>query len=388
MKKTINFSQRALLFHKKYKGKISIKSKVKVNTLDDLSIYYTPGVAAPCLEIKKDLEQSFIYTNRANQVAVITDGSAVLGLGNIGPEAGMPVMEGKCLLFKEFAGIDAFPLCIKTNDVSEFVKTVNLLEGNFAGINLEDISAPRCFEIEEKLKQISSIPIFHDDQHGTAIVVCAALLNACKVTKRTLGTLTIVINGAGAAGIAIARLILKIKFGNVIMCDRFGILNKNDKTLKPHHLAIARMTNEFNLSGGLTDALINADCFIGVSAGNILNEQMLRSMNKDAIVFAMANPIPEVMPNVAKDAGIKVIGTGRSDFPNQINNVLAFPGIFKGALSVHAKQITEKMKIAAVYALANYIKPQKLNANNVLPSALDKGVVKVIANAVAKAYTK
>ena len=376
------------MFHKKYKGKISIKSKVKVNTLDDLSIYYTPGVAAPCLEIKKDLEQSFIYTNRANQVAVITDGSAVLGLGNIGPEAGMPVMEGKCLLFKEFAGIDAFPLCIKTNDVSEFVKTVNLLDGNFAGINLEDISAPRCFEIEEKLKQISSIPIFHDDQHGTAIVVCAALLNACKVTKRTLGTLTIVINGAGAAGIAIARLILKIKFGNVIMCDRFGILNKNDKTLKPHHLAIARMTNEFNLSGGLTDALINADCFIGVSAGNILNEQMLRSMNKDAIVFAMANPIPEVMPNVAKDAGIKVIGTGRSDFPNQINNVLAFPGIFKGALSVHAKQITEKMKIAAVYALANYIKPQKLNANNVLPSALDKGVVKVIANAVAKAYTK
>lgn len=388
MKKSINFAQQSLIKHKKYKGKLSIEPKVKVNTLNDLSIYYTPGVAAPCLEIKKNIEDSFIYTNRANQVAVITDGSAVLGLGNIGPEAGMPVMEGKCLLFKEFANVDAFPLCIKTNDVNEFVRTVQLLEGNFAGINLEDISSPRCFEIEEKLKQVCSIPIFHDDQHGTAIVVCAALLNACKLTKRTLGTLTIVINGAGAAGIAIAKLILKMKFGNVIMCDRVGILNKNNNTLKPHHLAIAKITNDFNLTGTLTDALVNADCFIGVSAGNILNEQMLKSMSKNAIVFAMANPIPEVMPDVAKKVGIKVIGTGRSDFPNQINNVLVFPGIFRGALDVRAKQITEEMKIAACYALANYIKPDKLNVNNVLPSALDKNVAKVIAKAVAKAYKK
>jgi malate dehydrogenase (oxaloacetate-decarboxylating) len=387
MKKSINFAQLSLIQHKKHMGKIAIKPKVKVNTLNDLSTYYTPGVAAPCLKIKDNPNDSFIYTNRANQVAVITDGSAVLGLGNIGPEAGMPVMEGKCLLFKEFANIDAFPLCIKTNDVNEFVKTVQLLEGNFAGINLEDISSPRCFEIEEKLKQISSIPIFHDDQHGTAIVVCAALLNACKVTKKQLGTLTIVINGAGAAGIAIAKLILKMKFGNVIMCDRVGILNKNDNTLKPHHLNIAKLTNDFNLSGTLSDALNGADCFIGVSAGNILSEQMLKSMSKDAIVFAMANPIPEVMPDVAKKAGIKVIGTGRSDFPNQINNVLAFPGVFKGALSVRAKRITEEMKIAACYALANYIKPNQLNVNNVLPSALDKMVAKVIAKAVAKAYT-
>jgi malate dehydrogenase (oxaloacetate-decarboxylating) len=388
MTKSINYARKALIQHRKHHGKITIQSKVKVNTLNDLSTYYTPGVAAPCLEIKNNPSKSFVYTNRANQVAVITDGSAVLGLGNIGPEAGMPVMEGKCILFKEFANIDAFPLCIKTNEVDEFIRTVHLLEGNFAGINLEDISSPRCFEIEEKLKQVCSIPIFHDDQHGTAIVVNAALLNACKVTKRHLGTLTIVITGAGAAGIAIAKLILKMKFGNVIMCDRFGILNKNDKTLKPHHLAIAKLTNHRNLNGTLSDALVNADCFIGVSAPNILNEQMLRSMNKNAIVFAMANPIPEVMPDIAKKAGIKVIGTGRSDFPNQINNVLAFPGIFRGALDAHATQITEKMKIAAVYALANYIKPNKLNANNVLPSALDKGVVKVIANAVVKAYTK
>lgn len=386
MKKTINFANKSLFYHKKHKGKITINSKVKINTLNDLSTYYTPGVAAPCLKIKDSIENSFIYTNRANQVAVITDGSAVLGLGNIGPEAGMPVMEGKCILFKEFANIDAFPLCIKSNDVDEFVKAVSLLEGNFAGINLEDISSPRCFEIEEKLKQICSIPIFHDDQHGTAIVVCAALLNACKVTKRKMGSLTIVINGAGAAGIAIAKLILKMEFGNVIMCDRVGILNKNDTNLKPHHLAIAKLTNKNNLSGDLSKALVKADCFIGVSAANILNEQMLKSMNKDAIVFAMANPIPEVMPDVAKKAGIKVIGTGRSDFPNQINNVLAFPGVFRGALDVRAKQITEKMKIAAVYALASYIKPNKLNVNNVLPSALDKNVVKVIAKAVGKAY--
>jgi malate dehydrogenase (oxaloacetate-decarboxylating) len=386
MKHSTNFAAQSLIQHKKHKGKITITPKVKVNTLNDLSTYYTPGVAAPCLEIKNDLKKSFVYTNRANQVAVITDGSAVLGLGNIGPEAGMPVMEGKCLLFKEFANIDAFPLCIKTNDVNEFVRTVQLLEGNFAGINLEDISSPRCFEIEEKLKKICSIPVFHDDQHGTAIVVNAALLNACKVTKRKLGTLNIVINGAGAAGIAICKLILKMKFGNVIMCDKFGILNKHDTSLKPHHLEIAKLTNKNNLKGTLSDALIGADCFIGVSVANILNKQMLESMNKDAIVFAMANPIPEVMPDVAKAAGIKVIGTGRSDFPNQINNVLAFPGVFRGALDVGATQITEKMKIAAVYALAGYIKQNKLNENNVLPLALDKNVAKAIAKAVSKAY--
>jgi malate dehydrogenase (oxaloacetate-decarboxylating) len=386
MKKTINFATTSVSMHKKYKGKIAICPKVKVNTLNDLSIYYTPGVAAPCLEIQKNINNSFIYTNRANQIAVITDGSAILGLGNIGPEAGMPVMEGKALLFKEFADIDAYPLCIKTNNVDEFVNTVKLLEGNFAGINLEDISAPRCFEIEEKLKQVCSIPVFHDDQHGTAIVVCAALLNALKVVKKEIGTVTIVINGAGAAGIAVAKLILHIGIGNVIVCDRNGILNKNDASLKPHHLAIAKITNNFNITGSLSDALNNADCFIGVSAGNILNEQMLKSMNKNAIIFAMANPIPEVMPDIAKKAGIKIIGTGRSDFPNQINNVLAFPGVFRGALNVKAKQITKEMKIAAVYALATYIKPNKLDVNNVLPSALDKNVAKVIARAVAKAY--
>jgi malate dehydrogenase (oxaloacetate-decarboxylating) len=384
----INFAKKSLTIHKKYKGKITITPKVKVNTLNDLSTFYTPGVAAPCLKIKENINDSFIYTNRANQVAVITDGSAVLGLGNIGPEAGMPVMEGKCLLFKEFANIDAFPLCIKSSDVNEFVRTVQLLEGNFAGINLEDISSPRCFEIETRLKQLCNIPVFHDDQHGTAIVVCAALTNALKVVKKPLGKLNIVINGAGAAGIAIAKLILKMGFGNVIMCDRIGILNKSNTNLPKHHLEIASLTNKHNLNGSLTDALVKADCFIGVSAGNILKQEMLKSMNRDAIVFAMANPIPEVMPDVAKKAGVKVIGTGRSDFPNQINNVLAFPGIFRGALDVRAHQITEEMKIAAVYALAGYIKKDKLDANHVLPSALDKGVARVIAKAVAKAYFK
>jgi malate dehydrogenase (oxaloacetate-decarboxylating) len=353
--------------------------------MTDLALAYTPGVAEPCAVIAKNKQESFKLTARGNLVAVISDGSAVLGLGNIGPEGAMPVMEGKALLFKQFANIDAFPLVINAYEVDEIVKIIKALEPSFGGINLEDFSSPRCFAIEERLKKELSIPVMHDDQHGTAIVVAAALTNAIKVVKKTKGNLKIVINGAGAAGIAIAKLLLMMKFGNIVMVDRVGILNKNNKSLPPHHLAIAKLTNKNNESGSLSDALTNADVFIGVSVGNIVDLAMAKKMNKNAIVFAMANPTPEILPEVAKKAGVRVMGTGRSDFANQINNALVFPGVFRGTLDAKAKQITDKMKIAAVNALASLVAPKDLNANYVIPSILDKRVVPTIAKAVAKA---
>jgi malate dehydrogenase (oxaloacetate-decarboxylating) len=381
----MDFAKQALALHRKVKGKIKITSKVKVNTPTDLALAYTPGVAAACSAIAKNKKESFNLTARGNLVAVVTDGTAVLGLGNIGPEAGMPVMEGKCVLFQEFAGVNAIPLCINTIDVDEIVKFVKLIEPSFGGINLEDISSPRCFEVETRLKKELNIPVMHDDQHGTAIVVAAALTNAIKVAKKNKGKLRIVINGAGAAGIAIGKLLLMMKFGEVIMVDRVGILNKSNKSLPWHHLDIARITNQSNRKGSLKDALVSADIFIGVSAPNILTPAMIKTMHKDPIVFAMANPTPEIMPDVAKKAGVKVMGTGRSDFPNQINNALVFPGMFRGTLDAKAKQITDKMKIAAVNAIANLIKPNQLSANYVIPSVLDKRVAPAIAKAVAKA---
>jgi malate dehydrogenase (oxaloacetate-decarboxylating) len=350
-----------------------------------LALAYTPGVAEPCRVIAKNPQESFNLTARGNLVAVITDGSAVLGLGNIGAAAGMPVMEGKCVLFKTFANVDAVPLCLNTQNVDEIVNIIKALEPSFGGINLEDIGSPRCFEVEKRLKQELSIPVMHDDQHGTAIVVTAAMTNAIKVTKKQKGKLKIVINGAGAAGIAIARLLLLMGFGNIVMVDRIGILNKNNKSLPPHHMSIAQITNKNNEVGNLADALKGADAFVGVSAGNIVSLEMAKSMHKNAIVFAMANPVPEILPEVAKKAGIKVMGTGRSDFPNQINNALVFPGMFRGTLDAKAKQITNKMKMAAVEAIAGLIKPNELKATYVIPSVLDKRVVPAIAKAVAKA---
>lgn len=346
---------------------------------------YTPGVAEVCKRIAQKHDESFNLTGRGNFIAVVTDGSAVLGLGNIGPEAAMPVMEGKCMLFKTFANIDAIPICLNTQNVDEIVSVIKALAPSFGGINLEDISAPRCFAIENRLKQELSIPIMHDDQHGTAIVVAAALLNAIKVVHKTKGKLKIVINGAGAAGIAIAKLLLLMQFGNVVMVDRQGILNKHNRKLPPHHLMIAKMTNANNETGNLANALKHADVFIGVSTGNIVSLAMAKSMNSDAIVFAMANPIPEILPTIAKQAKVKVMGTGRSDFPNQINNALVFPGLFRGALDARVKQITDTMKVAAAYAIARLIKPQALTPNYVIPSIFDKRVATIIAKAVIKA---
>ncbi|MDR1991302.1 MAG: NADP-dependent malic enzyme [Mycoplasmataceae bacterium] len=381
----MNFAKQSINLHRKLKGKIEIKSKVKVDNLNALSLAYTPGVAAPCSLIAKKPNESFSLTARGNLVAVITDGSAVLGLGNIGPTAGIPVMEGKCVLFKAFANINAFPLCLNTQKTDEIINIIKALEPSFAAINLEDISAPRCFVIEEQLKQELSIPIMHDDQHGTAIVVAAALINAIKVAHKQKGKLKIVISGAGAAGIAIAKLLLLMEFGNVVMVDKVGILNKNNSTLPSHHLNIAQLTNKNNESGTLKDAMKNADVFIGVSIGNIVSLKMAKSMNKNAIVFAMANPLPEILPEIATAAGVKVMGTGRSDFPNQINNALVFPGMFRGTLDAKAKQITAAMKIAAVNALASLVTKNKLKPNYVIPSILDKRVVPAIAKAVAKA---
>jgi malate dehydrogenase (oxaloacetate-decarboxylating) len=382
----MDFYRQSLKLHQRLKGKISINSKIKIKDIQTLGLAYTPGVAAVSSAIKDNPNKSYELTARNNLVAVITDGSAVLGLGNIGATAAMPVMEGKCALFKEFAGIDAFPICLNTQDTNEIVRIIKVLEPNFGGINLEDISAPRCFAIETQLQKILDIPVFHDDQHGTAIVVCAALINALKVVNKLHNKdVCIVINGAGAAGIAIAKLLLALNFKQIVMCDRNGILNKHDKTLLPHHLAIAKLTNPHNLKGNLSIAIKNADVFIGVSVANALTLAMAKTMHPNGIIFAMANPIPEIMPHVAKQAGIKVIGTGRSDFPNQINNVLVFPGIFKGTLRVHAKQITLKMKLAAVDALAKLVKPHELKANYIIPSPLDKRVVNAIANAVRKA---
>ena len=378
----MDYSKLALEKHKEWKGKLDIQTKMKIETIEDLSTCYTPGVAAPCLEIKKDKRNSYIYTGRQNLVAVISDGSAVLGLGNIGPEAGMPVMEGKCALFKALANVDAFPICLNTQDTDALVEIISSLEPTFGGINLEDIAAPRCFEVERRLQEKMNIPVFHDDQHGTAIVVSSALINALKIVKKDHPT--IVINGAGSAGCAIAKLILKMKLGNVILCDIQGILNKEDKLTSGQRDLIDSL-NEENRKGTLKDAMKNADVFIGVSAGHIVSKEMIQSMNDKPIVFAMANPVPEIEPELAKEGGAYIIGTGRSDHPNQINNVLAFPGIFKGALQVQATCINDAMKQAAVYAIASLIPEEELNPENIIVSPLKEGVADVVSKAVAQA---
>lgn len=380
----MDYAKESLRLHYEWKGKIEVIARAKVDNKDALSLAYTPGVAQPCLEIQKDINKSYELTRRSNLVAVITDGSAVLGLGNIGPEAGMPVMEGKCVLFKEFGGVDAFPLCIRTQDVDEFVNTVALLCGSFGGINLEDIAAPRCFEIERKLKEKADIPIFHDDQHGTAVICSAGIINALKLVGKKIEDCTAVFNGAGAAGVAIAKLFTSMGMGNIIMCDRKGIICDGDD-LKPAKQDIADFTNKNHLRGSLADAMKGADIFIGVSAPGVVTEDMIKSMAKNPIVLAMANPIPEIMPDLAKAAGAAVVGTGRSDFPNQINNVLAFPGIFRGALDVRASDINEEMKIAAAKALASLVSDEELSADYIIPKPFDPRVGKTVAAAVAQA---
>lgn len=380
----MDYAKESLKLHYEWKGKIEVVARAKVDNKDALSLAYTPGVAQPCLEIQKDINKSYELTRRSNLVAVITDGSAVLGLGNIGPEAGMPVMEGKCVLFKEFGGVDAFPLCIRTQDVDEFVNTVALLCGSFGGINLEDIAAPRCFEIERKLKEKADIPVFHDDQHGTAVICSAGIINALKLVGKKIEDCTAVFNGAGAAGVAIAKLFTSMGMGNIIMCDRKGIICDGDD-LKPAKQDIADFTNKNHLRGTLADAMKGADIFIGVSAPGVVTEDMIKSMAKDPIVLAMANPVPEIMPDLAKAAGAAVVGTGRSDFPNQINNVLAFPGIFRGALDVRASDINEEMKIAAAKALASLVSDDELSADYIIPKAFDPRVGKTVAAAVAQA---
>ena len=380
----MDYAKESLRLHGEWKGKIEVVARAKVNNKDDLSLAYTPGVAQPCLEIQKDINKSYDLTRRWNMCAVITDGSAVLGLGNIGPEAGMPVMEGKCVLFKEFGDVDAFPLCVKTQDVDEFVNTVAMISGSFGGINLEDISAPRCFEIERKLKEKTDIPIFHDDQHGTAVVCSAALINALKFVKKDIKDCTAVFNGAGAAGVAIAKLFTSMGIKNIIMCDRKGIICDGDE-LAPAKQEIANFTNKEHKRGALKDALIGADIFVGVSAPGCMTEEMVQSMADNAIVMAMANPTPEIMPDLAKKAGAAVVGTGRSDFPNQINNVLAFPGIFRGTFDVRASDINEEMKIAAAKAIASLVSDEELTADYILPKAFDERVGKTVAAAVAKA---
>lgn len=384
----MDIREKALSEHEKWKGKIEVISRAVVNNKEDLAVCYTPGVAVPCLEISKDTGLSYKYTRRANLVAVVTDGSAVLGLGDIGPEAGMPVMEGKCALFKVFADVDAFPLCIRSNDIDDIVNTVTLLAGSFGGVNLEDISAPRCFEIEAKLKERCDIPVFHDDQHGTAIVTAAAMLNALKVTKRKLEDIKVVTLGAGAAGIAIVKLLISMGLKDVVMCDRKGAIYKGREGLNDEKKKIAEISNKENKKGRLSDVLKGADVFIGVSAPNMLTQDMIRSMAKDPILFTMANPTPEIMPDEAKAAGAAVIGTGRSDFPNQINNVLAFPGIFRGALDVRASDINDEMKLAAAYAIAELVDEKDLSAEYIIPDAFDKRVAESVAEAVAKAAVK
>ena len=371
--------------HYEWNGKIEVVTRCPIETREDMSLAYTPGVAEACLEIQKDVSKSFELTRRNNLVAVITDGTAVLGLGDIGPEAGMPVMEGKCALFKAFADVDAFPLCIKSKDVDEIVRTIYLLSGSFGGINLEDIGAPRCFEIEKKLKEICDIPIFHDDQHGTAVVVLAGVINALRVVGKSIDNVKIVVNGLGAAGTAISKMLIAAGAKNMVLVDRRGIIDENDDLLGEERQGLAKITNPENLTGDLSVAIKGADVFVGVSAPNIVSQNMIRSMNNDAVVFAMANPTPEIMPDLAKEAGARVVGTGRSDFPNQINNVLVFPGIFRGALDCGAKAITEEMKLAAAYALANHIPENELNEENIIPSALDRSVAFEIAEAVKKA---
>ncbi|NLL63493.1 MAG: NAD-dependent malic enzyme [Ruminococcaceae bacterium] len=381
----MDYAKESLRLHYEWKGKLEVVSRAAVDSKEALSLAYTPGVAQPCLEINKDIDKSYDLTRRWNTVAVVTDGTAVLGLGDIGPEAGMPVMEGKCVLFKEFGGVDAIPLCIRSKDVDEIVKTVTLLAGSFGGINLEDISAPRCFEIEEKLKRSCDIPIFHDDQHGTAVITLAGLINALKIVKKDIKDIKIVTSGAGAAGVAIIKLLLSMGLQNVILTDRKGAIYDGRPGLNPIKAEIAKITNKEKLKGTLADVIKDADVFIGVSAPGALTKDMVKSMAKDPVIFACANPIPEIFPDEAKEAGAAVISTGRSDFPNQVNNVLAFPGIFRGALDVRASDINDEMKIAAAYALANLVSDKELNPDYIIPAAFDPRVKDAVADAVAKA---
>ncbi len=381
----MDYAKESLKLHYEWQGKIEIKTRAKANDKEALSLAYTPGVAEPCLEIQKDINKSFELTRRWNTVAVVTDGTAVLGLGDIGAEAGMPVMEGKCVLFKEFGGVDAIPLCVRSKDVDEIVNCISLLAGSFGGINLEDIAAPRCFEIEKKLKEKCDIPVFHDDQHGTAVVVGAAVTNALRLVNKKIEDCTVVFSGAGAAGIAIAKLIIKMGAGNVIMCDKEGILSVGREWMNSAQAKMAEITNKNNLEGTLADAMKGADIFIGVSAPNVVTEEMVKSMAENAIVFPMANPVPEIMPDKAKNAGAKVVGTGRSDYPNQINNVLAFPGIFRGALDCRASDINEEMKIAAARAIASLVADEELSEDYILPKAFDERVGTTVAKAVADA---
>ncbi len=381
----MDYAAESLRLHREWKGKVEMVCRAPLETREDLSLAYTPGVAQPCLEIQKDPNQSWELTRRSNLVAVVTDGTAVLGLGDIGPEAGMPVMEGKCALFKAFGGVDAVPLCIRSKDVDEIVRTISLLAGSFGGVNLEDIAAPRCFEIERRLKECCDIPVFHDDQHGTAVVVAAAVINACRLTGRKLEETKAVINGAGAAGTAIATFLMKIGLRDIIMCDKNGALVAGDPSLSEAHAALAEKTNPRRRKGLLKDVLPGTDLFVGVSAPKMLTGDMIRTMNRDPMIFAMANPTPEIMPDEALAAGAAVVGTGRSDFPNQINNVLAFPGIFRGALDARARDINDEMQAAAAKAIADFIPEKELSKENILPSALDKNVVPKVAAAVAKA---
>jgi len=371
--------------HYEWQGKIEVCSRTSADSKQALSLAYTPGVAQPCLEIQKNPDECYKLTRRKNLVAVVTDGSAVLGLGDIGPLAAMPVMEGKCVLFKEFAGVDAFPICVDSRDVDEIVNTVRLISGSFGGINLEDISAPRCFEIERRLKEVCDVPIFHDDQHGTAIVTVAALFNACRLTGREISDQRFVLSGAGAAGTAVAKLLLSLSAKDIIMCDSGGAICRSRADLNAEKTEIARLTNPRDVSGSLADAIKNADVFIGVSAAGTLTGEMVRSMNADPVIFAMANPVPEIMPDIALKAGAGVVGTGRSDFPNQINNVLAFPGVFKGALSVLARDITDGMKLAAARAIAECVSHEKLSKDYILPQPFEPGIADKVAAAVAEA---
>ena len=375
----------ALAKHREWGGKIEVVSRAPIINRAELAVAYTPGVAEPCLEISKDVDLSYVYTRRANLVAVVTDGTAVLGLGDIGPEAGMPVMEGKCALFKTFGGVDAFPLCVRSKEVDDIVKTVALIAGSFGGINLEDISAPRCFEIEKRLKEVCDIPVFHDDQHGTAVVTMAAMLNALKLVGKKLSDISVVVNGSGAAGIAITKLLMSKGLKNVVLCDRKGAIYKGREGLNDIKKEMAQISNLEMKKGSLADVVKGADVFIGVSAPGSLTQDMVRSMAKDAIIFAMANPVPEIMPDEALAAGAKIVGTGRSDFPNQINNVLAFPGIFRGALDVRASDINDEMKIAAAEAIAAVIPDDKLTADNIIPDSFDPHVRDAVANAVKEA---
>ncbi|MCR5722699.1 MAG: NAD-dependent malic enzyme [Lachnospiraceae bacterium] len=378
----------ALKQHEEWAGKIEVISRASVSNKEELSVAYTPGVAEPCLAIQKDVDLSYKYTRRHNLVAVITDGTAVLGLGDIGPEAGMPVMEGKCALFKAFGGVDAFPLCIRSKDVDEIVNTVKLLAGSFGGVNLEDISAPRCFEIERRLKEVCDIPIFHDDQHGTAVVVLAAMINALKIVKKDIKDIKVVTSGAGAAGIAIIKLLVSMGLQNVIMCDRTGAIYEGREGLNSEKVEMAKITNKNHEKGSLADVIKGADVFIGVSAPGTVTPEMVKTMAPNPILFPMANPVPEINPDEAKAAGAAVVGTGRSDFPNQINNVLAFPGIFRGALDVRARDINDEMKVAAAYAIASLVSEEELNPEYIIPNAFDERVGKTVAEAVKAAAVK